>query len=352
MLYFYNVKDKLIKRLIIYSFLAFFLFALYSCEEEFIVENYDYTEKLVVNSIFSSDSSWVLNLSTTKNSFDERSFIRNVDNAEIFILDDNQNEICKLYNIGNGKYVNTNFYPNNVGTYHLMVNHEKFQTLRAFSKIPEKPNVENVVIEVGKLPEKTVLTFDILNKNLTDEVFVWDIVTKEENANDFVSLVLPDSKNIQTPLSNNTFKPFDFITGSISNSNPVFTDSEELFGLDSKSTNVNVSIESNSNDDIVSVIFNESDNDSGDGGNGGSGSGSGGSGSSGGQTEDGGEGPQKYIRIMTVSRELYDYFVSIEKFYASQQIGTSSINPTEIYSNIENGLGIFGAYSTVLIPLQ
>jgi hypothetical protein len=310
----------------------------------------------VVNSIFSPDSSWSLYLTTTKNAFDENSFISKVDDAEIFISNENEEVICKLYNVGNGKYINTNFYPDNNTEYHLLVSHSKYDALRAYSKIPEKPEVENVNIEYGSLNESTNLTFDILNKNIANEVFIWDIVTKEENEEDFVSLVRPPSENNYGIEGNHIRELLNVIGGNINEINPFIFNNEELFLNGRSKSNININIsndKSNNDNNVVNVIIdNNPGNDDGDeGGNGGNNGGEG-SGSGGGQTNGSDDGPQKYIRIMSVSKELYDYFVSVEKYYQSQNIATSTISPIQIYSNVENGLGVFGAYATILIPLK
>ena len=54
---------------------------------------------------------------------------------------------------------------------------------------------------------------------------------------------------------------------------------------------------------------------------------------------------RKYLRIMTASQDLYNYFVTIEKFVAADNHNSSFSYSPAIYSNIQNGLGIFAGYT-------
>ena len=50
------------------------------------------------------------------------------------------------------------------------------------------------------------------------------------------------------------------------------------------------------------------------------------------------------IHLRSVSKALYDYFISYEKFIASDVSGTFA-QPVQVLSNIDGGLGIFGGFT-------
>ena len=55
------------------------------------------------------------------------------------------------------------------------------------------------------------------------------------------------------------------------------------------------------------------------------------------------------IHLITVNEEMYKYYRSLELYKNATR---TYIDPVEIYSNVENGLGIFGAISHSVIPVS
>lgn len=51
-----------------------------------------------------------------------------------------------------------------------------------------------------------------------------------------------------------------------------------------------------------------------------------------------------YVRALTLSDELYNFVVDYQR--QQQNAGNPFAEPTQVYSNIKNGFGIFAAYST------
>jgi len=50
-----------------------------------------------------------------------------------------------------------------------------------------------------------------------------------------------------------------------------------------------------------------------------------------------------YIRFYTVSKEFYQYYISLSKHLNAQD--EFFMEPVQVYSNIKNGFGIFAGYS-------
>ena len=58
-----------------------------------------------------------------------------------------------------------------------------------------------------------------------------------------------------------------------------------------------------------------------------------------------GKKPIFQLNVRAVSSELYEYLQTYETYRQSNIKNTSVVSPSEIYSNIENGTGIFGGYN-------
>ena len=57
---------------------------------------------------------------------------------------------------------------------------------------------------------------------------------------------------------------------------------------------------------------------------------------------------QVKVRLFSVNEDMYNYYKSLELYKNSVN---NYIEPVEIFSNVNNGLGIFGAYSESVIEL-
>ena len=58
------------------------------------------------------------------------------------------------------------------------------------------------------------------------------------------------------------------------------------------------------------------------------------------------------LRVLVVSKDLYEYLKSVEASQLSQKINTSNVTPVSIASNVDGGLGVFGAYKMHLIDIE
>ena len=56
------------------------------------------------------------------------------------------------------------------------------------------------------------------------------------------------------------------------------------------------------------------------------------------------------LQISTINKGLYEYNLSVQK--QQETVGSPFAEPTQIKSNIENGLGVFGARNTAFFPVE
>ena len=55
---------------------------------------------------------------------------------------------------------------------------------------------------------------------------------------------------------------------------------------------------------------------------------------------------------MTVSKDLYDYYRSIEIYRLRGQVNSSITQPVEVYTNIDGGLGIFAGLAAEVLDIR
>ncbi len=59
-----------------------------------------------------------------------------------------------------------------------------------------------------------------------------------------------------------------------------------------------------------------------------------------------------YLRIVSLSREMYEFYISLEKYIDEDgQISSLSYLP-KVFSNVNNGLGVFAGYSQRYIEVK
>tara|TARA_B100001287_G_scaffold57375_1_gene45651 strand:+ start:12923 stop:13849 length:927 start_codon:yes stop_codon:yes gene_type:complete len=114
--------------------LLFGLLGFLSCEKVIPFEGDVTVAKLVVNSIFQSDSTFKIHLSSSKSIIDTSSY-KNVEDAEVTISLDNGNIVENLLHKTNGFYIGE-FYPLPNQTYNLSVSHPNFNNINASDSLP------------------------------------------------------------------------------------------------------------------------------------------------------------------------------------------------------------------------
>jgi hypothetical protein len=270
---------------------------MFSCEEEFVLNSPDFKPSIVVNSIFSVGKSWRVSLSYSRNRLDMTSQIRPIEDAEVEIVERSNNRIILLHHIGKGIYTSDIYPPLADKTYQINVNVDGYETVTAKSMAPTKARVEILSDVVEKLE------FEI--KNTNQGYYIWDLVyTDRNNSIDTTKQTDPGTlvkgvknyNNINSYLKDlATSQPNDSSEGGVKTAKYSF-DNEKFEDEQGGGTEPNQIL-------------------------------------------------KKYLRLLTSSKELYEYYKAIEKFNVSENHNCSFCQTPEINSNVVGGLGIFAGYT-------
>ena len=123
-------------------FLLSISLAYISCEKVIPFDGDVNTPKLVINSIFQSDSSFKVHVSSSRSVIDTASF-KNIDDAIVTIKDRNENIIETLNHVENGFYKGQTF-PKENQTYILEVNHPNHANITASDSLPSPITINSV----------------------------------------------------------------------------------------------------------------------------------------------------------------------------------------------------------------
>jgi hypothetical protein len=310
-----------------------------ACEEEFYLTNNSHSQSnLVVNSVFHSDSLWQVKISTSRDIFVESSSIRNITDAYVWISDKTGQTVTLLDHVGNGIYQSKNSKPVPGEYYRLMVHAPGFEMVSATSYLPHNPEITNIEILDGSDEDLFELSFDLVPKSGELSYSTWDLVNMK--AEDFENLgngkgggfyfdlqlwlhSLDDQiRSIKnTPVNNPFFvSNLNFTRNSVTASG---------FSVDENTFNVDLDIE------LVDNNGNGGGNDNG---------------------EDIDENQNDEIitllRVMTVSEDLYKFFKSLESHLLFENHNNSLAEPTDLYHNVQNGIGIFAGYSVKYVKIE
>ena len=285
------------------------IISLPSCEKIIPFENEIGSPKIVVNSIFSTDSMWKIHLSYSKSVIDSSEF-NNIDNAEIKIVDSNDNLITNFHYIKNGFY-ESNLFPKTNKKYFLNVISENYM-LKSFDKVPKETIITSVdtlsFIQDGKERIKISLAFvDPENEN---NYYKLAVKTKK-------TLINYDHENnyLDSSVKENwikLFKESDILEKTIENSELIFNDltfNGENFSIEFSIKDL---IKKFNRDD--SVLLNSIN-----------------------------------IYFFSISECMYNYHKSIQMYNNTNEIPL--IQPVQVFSNIENGYGIFAGANPNIINI-
>ena len=123
-------------------FLLSISLAYISCEKVIPFDGDVNTPKLVINSIFQSDSSFKVHVSSSRSVIDTASF-NNIDDAIVTIKDRNENVIETLNHVENGFYKGQTF-PQENQNYILEVNHPNYANITASDSLPSPIIINSV----------------------------------------------------------------------------------------------------------------------------------------------------------------------------------------------------------------
>ncbi len=305
---------------LIYKYSLFIvIIGLASCAKDIDIEFKDFNSRLVINSTFNPDSIFTVHISKTGNLADAEDNVEDIDYAKVLLSCDTFEDSKILTSIGGGKYISSTLYPEVDVTYSIEVEVSGFKTAYARGKVPSPVVISSIdtAMIIETRGEALQVAFDIESTNTNDdsEYYIWDIYNvnsvKGSNSNPFAQ-----EDWIQNAWLNTSYSDTDIIADSNQLQSKIFYQNQNGSSI------VKGSVLSFDND-----IFN---------------------GNTVGNNQD---SVKLMLRLLSVSPELYEYSKSVELYNINRNIGSNQSSPLEIYSNVENGLGIFGGYNQTLTEL-
>ena len=113
-----------------------------SCEKVIPFEGDVTVSKLVINSIFESDSTFKVHVSSSRSVVDTASFL-NIEDADVKILNNDGNIVDVLNHINNGFYMGQT-YPEENKTYYLEVKHPNYTNITSLDSLPAPININSI----------------------------------------------------------------------------------------------------------------------------------------------------------------------------------------------------------------
>ena len=340
------------------SILSMFCFAaicMMSCEEAYELDTSDFESSLVVNALFTSGEPWDVSVTSSHDISDSSTSIRIVEDAKVEIYNQMDDFLYELYYNENGTYSNGDYAPVAFRDYKIKVSAQGFKSVTASGSVPEKSTLTvNTVNSIDVETEEVEIDFLIEDHSQSENYYIWEVIHLDEHggnssANGKCTTL---SKTWINNLKNNPDKLIDDGRDIINNDlfgdgkyNTTYNskDNSRFSGNNNAGSGVVTTSELNNVSQIVKTLQNSNVNLPGSD----NGTEIFTSGGNGGEDGDGDEEVIVYkyeLRVMTISKELYDFYYSLEES-RRYDLSVSFQKPVKIYTNVNNGLGIFAGYS-------
>lgn len=330
-----------------------------SCVEEYAIVDEDFESKLVVNSLFDSDSPWEVEVSKTVQAFDPTANNEKITYARVEIFDQNDEFLYELYHQGEGVYAREDYRPSPKRSYSVKVSAQGFHAVTARGYVPEKSTlmINNFSIIENDKKNDIEVDFEIEDRSKLESYYIWEIVNiGTEDGGDTEDATRQLSETWINDLTNNpselVSKDREFLgNGSFGDGTYQGTyssiDGNRRIGKPYIFDNDGFDTSSGVTSEVVVVTKKDPTNNNPD------------------EVMDSGggldEGNEEVIeednkitytyelRVMSISRELYDYYSSLEEYYQNGEISHTGESPFILYSNVKNGAGIFAGFSESVI---
>ena len=336
---------------------SLFALMMMSCEEA-VVLDVNFESQLVINAFFDSDSPWAVEVTKSNNSLDDRTSITYVKDARVIIYDQDNVELYELYHQGKGIYGREDYSPSPARGYSVQVTSGS-KVATAYSYVPQKSKLSiNTFREIGGKGQKGIeVDFQIEDQSSREAYYIWEVVPfdqkdimqveRSELSDFFISSLNSSEKGVFDGRSNivdqkvfgdgkfistfNSLKDKSNTRGIIRWSN----DRDIASGIISSVTGLNKKIYDSvdglevSQNDHFDPSEDEEENDDG-------------------LNIDGELNYKTFeLRVMVISKELYDYYTSVERTQSNPN--TTLNNQYPIKTNVEGGIGIFAGFSESII---
>ncbi len=313
------------RTLLYISIFASILLCLSSCQQDLNLD-VDFESKLVINSTFSPDQPWLVEISKSGNILDENENIESLDDAFVSIKDINSSQEIELIHVADGLYTSNIMKPRENRTYELHVAKEGFRSIAARDRIMLNPvitDVDTATVQMSDGKKGLEISFDLLDESEDANYYIWDLiieipdpVSPDGNSISLQGLISTEDDNtdrVTSPstfqdghgrifLSDNTFNGKNYKTSFVNNTTEYVTD-----GNGSASSSEQLS-------NVENAIYK--------------------------------------LRVLSVSENLYEYYKTIDLYQWNSENNSNLSQPTVIHSNVNNGFGIFGAFNEQVIEIQ
>lgn len=280
-------------------------FTYISCEKVIPFEGDVNIPKLVINSIFESDSTFKVHVSSSRSVIETSSF-QNIGDAVVTIKDVNGDIIENLNYVDNGFYVGQTF-PQENQTYTLQVNHSNFANITSSDSLPSPITINSVDTSTIVDPingDRLQITLDFDDPESSQNYYLIETYSVNEY------LVIKNSDTTEYELD--TTKQYMILTDEVFQNGGSPWREQGLFN-DILFNGQNKALE-------LEIPY---DNWTG--------------------IESGYEWSYKTLGVRVylhnISKSYYYYRTSLELYQSAS--GNPFAQPVQVYSNIENGFGVF-----------
>ena len=300
------------------STLLVVLTVLSSCQKDFNIDDEDYQAKLVLNAVFSPDNLWNIHLCKTNSIFTENNNSNIISGANIRIEDLTENAEIQFEELEDGSYQSIGFTPQQGHSYEIFVDSEEYGQIYSSTYVPTVGDISNIQVQTVNLRGQAVYKIDLEITDLPSQenFYVWEVLEDLDSEQSIKLFSGDDISSIEDAIDQNapvTFNPkikgdFVFVQGGESEDT-----SSDFF-----------------NTSLFAVAANGLDSE--------------------GNPNPGSISDQKIkLKVRAVSKDLFMHLKSLEEL---SSINSSNNQPGSIYSNIQNGYGIFGAFNEETITIQ
>jgi hypothetical protein len=265
-------------------------YALTSCDKPLSVDSKS-NQKLVMNGILRVDDTIQVEISKTRDLFDDEDAIDWVRNADVYLhLEENTLPIQMEYK-SKGIY-SSKAVAEYGKKYCIEVVHNTFDNISASADMPDV--TLGKVIYVGNTENQQNFELNITNQN-SDNFYIWEMIERNsEGVTTNIEIFSGDSRTDNILPEETQVQRRIFLKG---------VQSDSFDGINSSFSASGLSVDQFENTEV---------------------------------------------RLITVNQDMYKYFRSLELYKNSKN---NFVKPIEIYSNVDKGLGIFGAISENIIPV-
>ena len=276
-----------------------------SCEKVIPFDGEVASKKIVINSIFQSDSTFKVHVSNSKSIIDSSSF-ENIENAIVNIKHNNGSFVENLPHLNNGFYVGQT-YPVQNQTYILEVSHPNFENVNALESLPFPITINSIDTVSLTDPingDRYEITVNFKDpKNIPNYYLIETYVI-------FESLLVKNQDTLENDLD--TAKQEMLLTDEVFQNNGSPWKEQGLFNdllFDGNNKNLKVEIPNNDfleiGDDYTWSYKTK--------------------------------GIRFYLH--NISSSYYYYLISLQTF--RQASGNPFAQPVQVFSNVNNGFGVF-----------